>query len=134
LDYCLEGYAIPTLPLCPDPLSRDCRRFYRVEGLGPLWANTLDPRWAGWRGCRADRTGNVAATFAWVRLAQRIPVRIHIDRVAPGDKLVAGMTATVEIIRREHIKTGKVRLWEFRGIRVIESAATSDALTTDVLT
>lgn len=44
---------------------------------------------------------NVAATFSWVRLAQRIPVRIHIDRVAPGVKLAAGMTATVEIIRRE---------------------------------
>lgn len=44
---------------------------------------------------------NVAATFSWVRLAQRIPVRIHIDRVAPGVELVAGMTATVEIIPRK---------------------------------
>ena len=41
---------------------------------------------------------NVAATFSWVRLAQRIPVRIHIDRAAPGVQLVAGMTATVKII------------------------------------
>jgi len=44
---------------------------------------------------------NVAATFSWVRLAQRIPVRIHIDRVAPGVTLAAGMTATVKIIQRE---------------------------------
>ncbi len=41
---------------------------------------------------------NVAATFSWVRLAQRIPVRIHIDRVPAGVELAAGMTATVEII------------------------------------
>jgi RND family efflux transporter MFP subunit len=35
--------------------------------------------------------------FTWVRLAQRIPVRIHIDRVPQGVVLVAGMTATVQI-------------------------------------
>jgi multidrug resistance efflux pump len=35
--------------------------------------------------------------FTWVRLAQRIPVRIHIDEVPPGVVLSAGMTATVDI-------------------------------------
>jgi len=49
-----------------------------------------------------DDTGNllprVAPTFSWVRLAQRIPVRIHIDRVPRGVRLIAGRTATVEII------------------------------------
>lgn len=35
--------------------------------------------------------------FTWVRLAQRIPVRIHIDHVPEGVVLAAGMTATVEI-------------------------------------
>jgi multidrug resistance efflux pump len=35
--------------------------------------------------------------FTWVRLAQRIPVRIHIDEVPPDVVLSAGMTATVEI-------------------------------------
>jgi multidrug resistance efflux pump len=35
--------------------------------------------------------------FTWVRLAQRIPVRIHIDKVPPGIVLSAGMTATVDI-------------------------------------
>jgi len=43
---------------------------------------------------------NVAATFSWVRLAQRIPVRIHIDRAPSGVELAGGMTATVEIIPR----------------------------------
>jgi multidrug resistance efflux pump len=35
--------------------------------------------------------------FTWVRLAQRIPVRIHIDEVPQGVVLAAGMTATVQI-------------------------------------
>jgi multidrug resistance efflux pump len=40
---------------------------------------------------------NVNPIFTWVRLAQRIPVRVHIDEVAAGVVLAAGMTATVEI-------------------------------------
>jgi RND family efflux transporter MFP subunit len=35
--------------------------------------------------------------FTWVRLAQRVPVRIHIDRVPDGVRLVAGLTASVQI-------------------------------------
>jgi RND family efflux transporter MFP subunit len=35
--------------------------------------------------------------FTWVRLAQRIPVRVHIDEVPEGMVLAAGMTATVQI-------------------------------------
>ena len=35
--------------------------------------------------------------FTWVRLAQRIPVRVHIDHVPKGVILSAGMTATVQI-------------------------------------
>lgn len=35
--------------------------------------------------------------FTWVRLAQRIPVRIHLDEVPSGVVLAAGMTATVQI-------------------------------------
>jgi len=43
--------------------------------------------------------------FTWVRLAQRIPVRIHIDDVPPGLVLAAGMTATVEVDDRAHART-----------------------------
>jgi multidrug resistance efflux pump len=42
--------------------------------------------------------------FTWVRLAQRIPVRIHIDDVPSGLVLSAGMTATVEIDDRARAK------------------------------
>jgi len=40
---------------------------------------------------------DVDPIFTWVRLAQRIPVRIHIDKVPNGIILAAGMTATVQI-------------------------------------
>src|SRR5260370_4716956 len=38
--------------------------------------------------------------FTWARLAQRIPVRIHIDQVPEGIVLAAGMAATVQIAPR----------------------------------
>jgi multidrug resistance efflux pump len=43
--------------------------------------------------------------FTWVRLAQRIPVRIHIDKVPPNVVLSAGMTATVEVKPRAKSET-----------------------------
>ena len=39
----------------------------------------------------------VSPVFTWVRLAQRIPVRIHVDTVPPSVLLAAGMTATVTV-------------------------------------
>jgi multidrug resistance efflux pump len=40
---------------------------------------------------------NVDPVYTWVRLAQRVPVRIAIDKVPPGVPLVSGLTATVTI-------------------------------------
>jgi multidrug resistance efflux pump len=45
---------------------------------------------------------NVNPTFSWVRLAQRIPVRIALDPTPKVVKLVAGQTATVTIMPGEH--------------------------------
>jgi RND family efflux transporter MFP subunit len=45
----------------------------------------------------SDLIANVNPTFSWVRLAQRIPVRIAIDKVPEGITLSAGMTATVVV-------------------------------------
>lgn len=39
----------------------------------------------------------VEPTFNWVRLAQRIPVRIRLDQVPEGLTLSAGMTASVQV-------------------------------------
>ena len=41
---------------------------------------------------------NVDPVYTWVRLAQRVPVRIAIDKVPPGIPLVSGMTATVTVL------------------------------------
>ena len=54
----------------------------------------------------AEPNGQGVATvnpiFTWVRLAQRVPVRIHIDAVPTEIVLVAGMTATVQIDPRSN--------------------------------
>lgn len=49
---------------------------------------------------RADSTNllaNVNPTFNWVRLAQRVPVRVKLDEVPADVALVAGRTATVAV-------------------------------------
>jgi RND family efflux transporter MFP subunit len=50
---------------------------------------------------RSDTTAqlaNVTPTFTWVRLAQRVPVRVTLDDLPDGTALVAGRTASVTII------------------------------------
>jgi multidrug resistance efflux pump len=48
---------------------------------------------------RPDTSGlaSVNPIFTWVRLAQRVPVRIYLDDVPSGVRLVAGLTATVQV-------------------------------------
>jgi RND family efflux transporter MFP subunit len=52
-----------------------------------------------------DQAGlaSVNPIFTWVRLAQRVPVRIHVDQVPDGVRLVAGITATVQIDSKPEI-------------------------------
>lgn len=45
----------------------------------------------------AQLLAEVEPTFNWVRLAQRIPVRIKLDKVPEGVNLSAGMTASVQV-------------------------------------
>jgi len=40
---------------------------------------------------------SVSPIFTWVRLAQRVPVRIRIHKVPDGIRLIAGATATVQV-------------------------------------
>ncbi|WAH57877.1 HlyD family secretion protein [Pseudomonas silvicola] len=44
-----------------------------------------------------ELVADVNPTFNWVRLAQRVPVRIHIDEVPDGFLLAAGTTCTVVV-------------------------------------
>jgi multidrug resistance efflux pump len=50
------------------------------------------------RQASSDLLANIAPTFSWVRLAQRVPVRIALDHVPPGVRLIAGRTASVEVL------------------------------------
>jgi RND family efflux transporter MFP subunit len=55
------------------------------------------------RSTSSELLASVNPTFSWVRLAQRIPVRIKLDHVPADLLLVAGRTATVSV--------GKIRWW-----------------------
>jgi RND family efflux transporter MFP subunit len=46
----------------------------------------------------AEMLPNVNPTFSWVRLAQRVPVRIALDQRPADLRLITGRTATVSII------------------------------------
>src|SRR5471032_1751106 len=49
------------------------------------------------RGASGKALANINPTFSWVRLAQRIPVRIRLDHPPADIRLIAGRTATVSI-------------------------------------
>jgi RND family efflux transporter MFP subunit len=51
------------------------------------------------RGEGASLLANVNPTFNWVRLAQRVPVRIALDQIPDSVALVAGRSATVEVLK-----------------------------------
>jgi RND family efflux transporter MFP subunit len=55
------------------------------------------------RSTSSDLLASVNPTFNWVRLAQRVPVRIKLDNVPPQIRLVTGRTATVAV--------GKIDWW-----------------------
>jgi RND family efflux transporter MFP subunit len=49
------------------------------------------------RSAGSNLLADVNPTFSWVRLAQRIPIRIALDHVPAGVRLVPGQTATVMV-------------------------------------
>lgn len=50
---------------------------------------------------------SVEPTFSWVRLAQRIPVRVRLEKVPVGMRLISGRTATVTVQPAAKGKDGK---------------------------
>jgi len=63
------------------------------------------------RGASGDLLPNVNPTFSWVRLAQRIPVRIRLDQTPANVSLIAGRTATVIVHPSGLAATYKTDLW-----------------------
>jgi RND family efflux transporter MFP subunit len=60
---------------------------------------------------------NVDPVYTWVRLAQRVPVRIKITDVPPGIPLVSGMTATVTVRGSEARESGTTLRQRFASLR-----------------
>ena len=78
--------AIITLMSYPDkPLEG------RVDSLG--WGIAQDDGSTGY-----DLLPNISPTFEWIRLAQRVPVRIHLDKIPEGVQLRVGTTASVLVM------------------------------------
>jgi len=78
--------AIVTLMSYPDkPVTG------RVDSLG--WGIAQEDGSTG-----EDLLPNVSATFEWIRLAQRVPVRIHLDELPEGVELRVGTTASVLVM------------------------------------
>ncbi len=73
----------------------------KLMGVGPTLSGHVESISSG----IADQNGstdiqglaNVNPVFYWVRLAQRIPVRIHLDNVPEGIHLAAGMTCSITV-------------------------------------
>jgi multidrug resistance efflux pump len=87
--------AIITLMSYPDkPLEG------RVDSLG--WGIAQDDGSTGF-----DLLPNISPTFEWIRLAQRVPVRIHLDKMPEEVELRVGTTASVLVMTGTSNDTSK---------------------------
>src|SRR5215472_15175497 len=84
-----------------EPIRVGDRASIKLMGYSDIVRGHVDSIARGINVANAQPNGQGLATvnpiFTWVRLAQRIPVRIHVDEVPEGVVLAAGMTATVQI-------------------------------------
>jgi len=96
--YYVEGYfeetKLPAIQVGDEvavlPMGAALRLTGRVESLSGGVADRD-------RSTSANLLSSVNPTFNWVRLAQRIPVRIKLDALPAGARLVAGQTVTVDV-------------------------------------
>jgi multidrug resistance efflux pump len=62
---------------------------------------------------------NVDPVYTWVRLAQRVPIRVAIDHVPPGVPLVSGLSATVTI--KEKSAGPDSQSWQARAFTAVKT-------------
>ena len=67
----------------------------------PIWGRVISKGWGIYQ--EDASTGEqllpkISATYEWIRLAQRVPVRIEIDKVPEGVDLVVGTTGSVLVL------------------------------------
>ncbi|HMC46448.1 MAG TPA: HlyD family efflux transporter periplasmic adaptor subunit, partial [Caballeronia sp.] len=70
---------------------------------------------------------NVNPAFSWVRLAQRIPVRIALDEVPADFRMIAGRTATVSVRDIEPLGKSKPAAGTGGASGVVAASGASDA-------
>ena len=58
------------------------------------------------RSASSNLLANVNPTFNWVRLAQRIPVRVRLDTFPEDQRLIMGRTASVDIMGLDRVQPG----------------------------
>ncbi len=93
--YWVYGYFEETkLPLIRigDPVDMELMSGERLQGHVESIARAIYDRD---NPASRELVADVNPTFNWVRLAQRVPVRIRIDHIPDGVQLAAGITATV---------------------------------------
>jgi multidrug resistance efflux pump len=81
-----DNRAIVTLMTYPDKPFEG-----RVDSLG--WGIAQQDGSTGY-----DLLPNISPTFEWIRLAQRVPVRIHMEKIPEGVQLRVGTTASVLVM------------------------------------
>lgn len=64
------------------------------------------------RSTGANLLPSVNPTFNWVRLAQRVPVRVRLAPLPADSQLVSGQTVTVEVLGEA--RTAAVAAWPWR--------------------
>jgi len=86
---------------------------------GPALGGTVESIAAGIadrdRSTSANLLPSVNPTFNWVRLAQRVPVRVRLDQTSSSTRLVAGQTVTVEILETARTTDATTRNPQSRG-------------------
>ena len=78
------------------------RAVVHIMGLRTALRGTVESIAAGIedreRSASSTNLANVNPTFSWVRLAQRVPVRVKLDPAPSTVRLISGRTATVSIL------------------------------------
>ena len=81
----INGVLWPPWPLAPSQLAR----FRDLNAVNP-------PNIAPTEG-QAGEVPQIEPTFDWVRLPQRVPVRVRLTEIPDGIQLISGTTASVAV-------------------------------------
>ncbi|WP_324741191.1 HlyD family secretion protein [Pseudomonas veronii] len=76
----------------------------RIQSIGHGIADLNEAR-------SASGLPQVSPTLSWIRLAQRVPVRIELESIPDEVTLAAGMTGSIEVVTNEAVKHWRLTHW-----------------------